>query len=289
MTSRIEPARPSVLSDLREIVGDLWRSRELLQQLTLRDLKVRYKQAVMGLGWALFMPLLVILAGTFFRFLVARTSGIPLDRAAVAAIAVKALPWSFFVGTVGSATGSLTANVQLVTKVYFPREVLPVSATLAHAFDFAVGLGVLVVGLAVLHPPPSALALLWVPVLLLILIGFTTACALFLSCANLFFRDIKYIVQVLLTFGVFFTPVFFDASLVGRHRGLVMLNPLAAPLEGLRLAIVEGHNVLLPLASGGVTLWRPADLAYSAAVAAVALVGSALLFHRSEFVFAEYV
>ncbi|CAA9308309.1 MAG: O-antigen export system, permease protein [uncultured Gemmatimonadaceae bacterium] len=289
MTSQPEPARPSILGDLREVVGDLWRSRELLQQLTLRDLKLRYKQAVMGLGWALFMPLLVILSGTFFRFLVSRTSDLPLDRAAIAAIAVKALPWSFFVGTVGSATNSLTANVQLVTKVYFPREVLPVSATLAHAFDFAVGLAVLVVALVAFHPPPSPAALLWVPPLILLVLGFATACALFLSCANLFFRDVKYIVQVLLTFGVFFTPVFFDASLVGRYRGIVMLNPLAAPLEGLRLAIVQGHNLLTPLASGASVVWQPTDLAYSAAVTTVALVGSALLFHRSEFVFAEYV
>jgi ABC-type polysaccharide/polyol phosphate export permease len=277
-------------ADLREIVGDLRRSRELLHQLTLRDLRLRYKQAVMGLGWALFMPLLVLLSGAFFRFIMAKLSGAPLDRAALAAIAVKALPWSFFVGTVSTATGSLTGNTQLVTKVYFPREVLPLSAVAAQAFDLLVGSVALTVGLLALHPPPSAATALWVAPLTLLLVAFTAACALFLSCANLFFRDVKYIVQVLLTFGVFFTPVFFDASMVGpTARPLLMLNPLAPILEGLRLALVEGHNLLVPLTHGGVVLWQPAELAYGAAAAVVALVGSAILFHRSEFIFAEYV
>lgn len=277
-------------ADLREIVADLRRSRELLHQLALRDLRLRYKQAVMGLGWALFMPLLVLLSGAFFRFIMAKLSGAPLDRAALAAIAVKALPWSFFVGTISTATGSLTGNTQLVTKVYFPREVLPLSAVAAQGFDLLVGSAALAVGLLVLHPPPSAGAALWVAPLVLVLVAFTAACALFLSCANLFFRDVKYIVQVLLTFGVFFTPVFFDASMVGpTARPVLMLNPLAPVLEGLRLALVEGHNLLVPLAPGGVVLWRPGELAYSAGAAGVALVGSAILFHRSEFIFAEYV
>jgi ABC-type polysaccharide/polyol phosphate export permease len=124
----------------------------------------------------------------------------------------------------------------------------------------------------------------------LLRVAFTTAAALFLSCANLFFRDVKYIVQVLLTFGVFFTPVFFDATMLGSAaRRLIMLNPLSPILEGLRLAVVDGHNLARPLLVGAATAWSPADLLYTVVVTLVALVGSALLFHRSEFVFAEYV
>ncbi len=283
-------SRASAAADLREIAGELWSSRELLHQLTLRDLRLRYKQAAMGLGWALFTPLLVLLSGAFFRLIVATLTGEPLGRAAIAAIAVKALPWSFFVGAIGTATGSLTVNSQLLTKVYFPREVLPLSAVLAHAFDLVVGALVLAVGLLVLHPPPSFAAALWTVPLLAVLVVFTIACALFLSCANLFFRDVKYIVQMLLTFGVFFTPVFFEATMVGPTlRRVVMLNPLSAVLEGLKLALVDGHNLLVPVASGGALLWHSGELAYSAAVAVVALLASALLFHRAEFVFAEYV
>lgn len=276
--------------DFREIVTELWHTRELLHQLTIRDLKLRYKQAVMGLGWALFMPALVLLSGTFLRLIIAKLSGTPLQAGSVAAIAVKALPWSFFVGTISTATGSLTSNTQLVTKVYFPREVLPLSAVAANAFDFGIGAGALAVSLAIVYPPPSVIALLWVVPLVLTLFVLTAAAALFLSCANLFFRDVKYIVQVLLTFGVFFTPVFFDATMLGPStRRIVMLNPLSPILEGLRLSVVQGHNLLAPIVQGGGYAWHPAELAYSAAFAVVALLASALLFHRSEFIFAEYV
>jgi ABC-type polysaccharide/polyol phosphate export permease len=288
------PAPPGaiagVVADLRDVVLDLWHARELLQQLTVRDLKLRYKQAVMGLGWAMFMPALIVLSGVFLRIIMARLSNSRLDPSDIASIAVKALPWAFFVGTISTATTSLTSNTQLVTKVYFPREVLPLSAVGAQAFDLTVATVALSLLLAFVHPPAAAVTLLWVPPLVLLLVAFTTAAALFLSCANLFFRDVKYIVQVLLTFGVFFTPVFFDATMLGSAaRRLIMLNPLSPILEGLRLAVVDGHNLARPLLVGAATAWSPADLLYTVVVTLVALVGSALLFHRSEFVFAEYV
>ena len=276
--------------DLRESAGDLWRSRELLHQLALRDLRLRYKQAVMGLGWALFMPALVLLSGTFIRLIIAKLSATPLETSSVASIAVKALPWSFVVGTISTATGSLTSNTPLLTKVYFPREVLPLSALAAHAFDFLIGVLALMVALAFVYPPPAAAPLLWVFPLTAALLVLTAAAALFLSCANLFFRDVKYIVQVLLTFGVFFTPVFFDAHMLGAStRRVVMLNPLSPILEGMRLVVVQGHNLLTPLVHEGSLVWHPGYLVYAALFAVVALLGSALLFHRSEFVFAEYV
>ena len=124
---------------------------------------------------------------------------------------------------------------------------------------------------------------------------FTAASSLFLSCANLFFRDVKYIVQLMLTFGIFFTPVFYDAIMFGpKGAQIAMANPLAPLLEGLRLAVVQGHNLLEPLiqltAQGqSVLAWSPWYLVYSAAWAVFGLLGSALLFHRLEFVFAEYV
>ena len=289
--SDADPARKSALADLREIVSDLWQGRELLQQLTLRDIRIRYKQAVMGFGWSIFMPIMIVLSGALVRLAMSHVSGLPFDAKQVAALAVKALPWAFFVGSIGFATASLTANIQLVTKVYFPREVLPLSSTLAQCFDAAIGLATLVVVLPFLGVRPSV-ALLWVPVLLLLLVLFTSAAALFLSCANLFFRDVKYIVQVLLTFGIFFTPVFFEPSMLGaRASRLVMLNPLSPMLEGLRLCVVEGHNLLaaLPATAAGAVVWSPWYLAYAAAWAVLGLLFSALLFHRAEFVFAEYV
>ncbi|MEP7065323.1 MAG: ABC transporter permease [Gemmatimonadota bacterium] len=284
-----EPS-PTYGQDLREAATELWRFREMLYQLTLRDVRIRYKQAVIGFGWALLMPALVVLSGCVVRYAMTRRSGALLDLAGIASISVKALPWSFFVGTISFATQSLTGNLQLVSKVYFPRAVLPLAATFGQAFDAAIGAIVLAFVLPFLGVHASV-ALLWVPVLALLLFLLTVAASLFLSCANLFFRDVKYIVQVMLTFGIFFTPVFFDPEMMGsRLARLVMLNPLSPLLEGLRLAIVDQHDLLVPLvAADGVLVWSPAYLAYATLWAIVGLAASAMIFHRSEFVFAEYI
>lgn len=285
--------RPGFAAELREIVHDLAHYRDLLYQLTLRDIRIRYKQAVMGFGWAIFMPALIVLSGLLVRLAVSYVSGRPLDTASVAAIVVKAIPWGFFVSAIGFATVSLTGNSVLVTKIYFPRELLPISSVLAAAFDALIGSMVIAIVLPFLGVRLSG-GLLWVPVIALLLFVFTTAAGLFLSCANLFFRDVKYLVQALLTFGVFFTPVFFDAAMFGPVAGpIAMLNPLAPLLEGLRLAVVEGHNLLHPLevvTRGAPVLgWSPWYLAYSGLWAVGGLLAGALLFHRAEFLFAEYV
>jgi ABC-type polysaccharide/polyol phosphate export permease len=286
--------RPTLSGDLREIVHDLADHRNLLYQLTLRDVRIRYKQAIMGFGWALFVPILIVVSGFLVRLAMSYVSDTPVETASVAGIAVKAIPWGFFVGAIGFATGSLTSNVNLVTKIYFPREVLPLSSVLASGFDSLIGAATMVVVLPFLGVAPSV-AMLWAPVLALLLFLFTAAAGLFLSCANAFFRDVKYIVQVLVTFGIFFTPVFFDAAMFGPVGAqVVMLNPLAPLLEGFRLCVVEGHDLLTPLVAttaGGqeVLEWTPWYLAYSTAWTVFGLIGSALLFHRSEFIFAEYV
>jgi ABC-type polysaccharide/polyol phosphate export permease len=285
-----DEAKPSYASDLREAGIELWRFREMLYQLTLRDVRIRYKQAVIGFGWALLMPALVILSGCLVRYAMTRTTGTALNLNSIASISVKALPWAFFVGTISFATASLTGNLQLVSKVYFPRAVLPLAATLGQAFDAVIGSAVLAAILPFLGVRFS-MTLLWVPVLALLLFLFTVAASLFLSCANLFFRDVKYIVQLMLMFGIFFTPVFFDPEMMGpKLARLVMLNPLSPLLEGLRLAIVDRHDLLQPLISPeGVAIWSPAYLVYAAAWASIGLVVSAMIFHRSEFVFAEYI
>ena len=287
---QVDEVPPTYGEDLREAAVELWRFREMLYQLTLRDVRIRYKQAVIGFGWALLMPSLVVLSGCLVRYAMSRSSGAPLDLADVASISVKALPWSFFVGTISFATQSLTGNLQLVSKVYFPRAVLPLAATLGQAFDAAIGALVLVFVLPFLGVHLST-ALVWVPLLAVLLFLLTVAASLFLSCANLFFRDVKYIVQVMLTFGIFFTPVFFDPAMMGpRLARLIMLNPLSPLLEGLRLAVVQQHDLLVPLiAPDGIVLWSPLFLVYAALWAVLGLGVSAMIFHRSEFVFAEYI
>jgi lipopolysaccharide transport system permease protein len=283
----------SNLDHLREVVADLINYRGLLYQLTLRDIKIRYKQAAMGFGWAIFLPAIIVLAGLMVRFAMAMLSGTGLQGGEIAGMAVKAVPWAFFMGAINFAVASLTGNLTLVSKIYFPREVMPISSVMAQGWDSTIGAIAIIVLLPFLGVWPHV-QWLWGFPLTILLVLFTAATALFLSCANLFFRDVKYIVQVLLTFGIFFTPVFFEPYMFGELGAqLMMLNPVAPILEGYRLALIEGHNLAATLhfAAGDVTVlaWTPWYLAYTAVWAIGGLIGAALMFHRLEFLFAEYV
>jgi ABC-type polysaccharide/polyol phosphate export permease len=280
--------RRSVLGDLREIAAELAQCRDLVLQLTLRDIRVRYKQAVFGFAWALLIPAAVVLAGMAVRVAVAYGSSRSVDLAHLGGMAVKAVPWAFFVGCLSTGTASLISNLSLVTKIYFPREVLPLSSVLAQSFDSLIG-GVLVALMLPFFHVGVSVQLLWVPMLLGLLWCLALAAALFLSAANLFFRDVKYLVQVFLTFGIFVTPVLLDAPMFGATGSrLMMLNPVAPILEGLRLSIVEHHDLLAPLnADKGFLFWRPWYVAYAAAWSLGGLLVSAIVFHRAERRFAE--
>jgi lipopolysaccharide transport system permease protein len=285
---------PSIRRDLREIfVDELWAYRGLAYELTRRDIRVRYKQTVMGFGWAVLMPMLIVLSGALVRYAMAYVSGHRLAVEELAGIAVKAIPWSFFVGSMGFATASLVGNANLMTKIYFPREMLPLAATLAQGFDSTIGTIALLVVCPLLGVH-YGLALLWVPLLAACIFLYTAGSALLAGCANLFLRDVKYLVQVLLTFGIFFTPVFFEPYMFGRLGArIMMLNPLAPLLEGLRLSIVYNHQLLEPLVvstvRGPVVAWSPWYLAYSVTCAVVIFFVGLLVFHRAENKFAEYV
>ena len=291
---RSTTVRRSFVGEIAATFREIWEHRDLVRQLALRDLQVRYAQAVMGFAWAVLTPLLIVLSGMLIRYAIAQASGSSVAMHMVGATAVKALPWSFFSATISLATASLLANKALITKLYFPREAIPLATVLAQLKDLAVGAGVLVVALPFLGATASP-ALLWVPVLVLLLLTLTLASAVFLSCANLFFRDVKYIVQVMLTFGMFVTPIFYEARAFGPVGSkLIMLNPLSSIVEGLRLSVIEGHDLLVPLtvvnrAGLEVLAWSPWYLAYTAVLAVGGLLVSLRLFRRAAFVFAEYV
>ncbi|HXF24241.1 MAG TPA: ABC transporter permease [Gemmatimonadaceae bacterium] len=282
-----------MLAALRNATTEVWDHRDLLEQLALRDIKLRYKQAAMGFMWAVFMPCLIVLSGLIIRYAMARIAGQTLVASDVANIAVKGVGWAFFVGALGFATASLVGNSSLVTKIYFPREVLPLSAVAAQSFDTAIGLGTLLVLLPFLGVR-AHMSLLWVPALLALLVVFTTAASLFLSCANLFYRDVKYIVQIVLMFGIFFTPVFFEPSMLGtRGAHLAMLNPMTGILEGLRITIVAGQDLSRPITTlvHGVEtpMWEPWELVYSAVWAIGGLLGATAMFRRLQPLFAEFI
>lgn len=257
-------------------VADLVRYQDLLYMLTWREIRIKYKQSVMGLLWAVLMPCLIIAAGVMVRAAYAKLSGVPMGYAQIATVSVKALPWAFVISAVRFATVSLTGNANLVTKIYFPKDIFPISAILSQLFDFAIAAAFLAVLLTVAQIGVS-LYLCWVPVLLLCLIILVTGLGIFLSAANLFFRDVKYLVEVIVTFAIFITPVFYEAKMFGEWETVLLLNPVAAILEALNDTIV---------------LHQAPDLfwvSYSGVVAVSVLFGAMIFFKRLEPQFAESI
>jgi ABC-type polysaccharide/polyol phosphate export permease len=254
----------------------MWRHRELTLMLTWRDIRIKYKQTAMGFLWALLMPILIVSAGLVVKVGMASVSGRSLQLSELATVAVKALPWAFFTSTLRFATASLTANTTLVTKIAFPRAVFPLAATLSQGFDALVA-SVVVVALLVFSRVGVSVQLLWVPFLVLLLVVFTFNLSLLLSAANLFFRDVKYVVEVIITFAIFFSPVFYEVAIFGPRGQLLMLNPIAPILEGLTAVVV--HHQAPPLG------W----LAYATAVSLALAVVAPAWFLRLEPRFAESV
>lgn len=257
---------------LREIVV----RRDLLVMLVWREIKVKYKQSVMGFLWAILMPALIVSAGVIVKYAFASLSGKPLHDSDVVSVAVRSVPWAFVVASIRFASTSLVSNSNLVTKIYMPRVIFPISAVLSQLIDFVVAAAVLAVFLAFAGGQATA-QLLWLPVLVLILVVLVTGFAICLSAAALFFRDVKYIVEVIITFAIFFTPVFYEVSMLGRWARLAMLNPVAPILEALSAAVLGR-----PMTEGPWVL-------YSAIAAIVVLAGSLVFFKRTEPYFAEAI
>jgi ABC-type polysaccharide/polyol phosphate export permease len=255
---------------------ELLRNRELLYMISWREIRIRYKQSVMGLLWAVLMPIIITGAGVLVRVVASKVAGHPVTGADIGGIGVKALPWAFFVSALRFGTASLTGNSSLVTKIKFPRLVFPLSSVLTSLFDMAIAIPVLLFLLPFAGARWS-ITLLWVPVLLLLLVLFTAGLCILFSAANLFFRDIKYLVEVILTFAIFFTPVLYDASLAGKWRWVLMLNPIAPILDGLNSSVVRGQQPDL------------AWLAYSVVVSGLLFWFGVVFFRRLEPRFAEAI
>jgi len=258
------------------LLAKLLANRDLLYMLTWRDIKLRYKQSVMGFFWAILMPSLIVGAGILVRFAFRLSSSQPLSNQDLASVCLKSLPWAFFASATKFATNSLVGNVNLVTKIYFPREIFPLAAVLASLFDAAVA-SVVVIAVLVLAKVGASVFLLWLPVLWLLLILLVAGLGMFLSCGNLFFRDVKYLVDVFLMFGILFTPVFYEAKMFGRWATILLLNPIGAILEAMNQVVI---------------LHRPPDygwLVYAACWAGLGFLGAWKLFERSERAFAEMI
>jgi lipopolysaccharide transport system permease protein len=261
---------------MRASLQELIARRDLLYMIVWREIKIRYKQSVMGFMWAIMLPAVIVTAGIIVRYGMSALSGKPISAQDIAGITVKGLVWAFFAGSLRFSSTSLIGNPNLVTKIYMPREIFPLASILSQLLDFSVASSLVTVVFLVSRLGASW-QLLWVPPLLIITVALATGWALILSAACLFFRDVKYLVEVVITFAIFVTPVFYDVELFKKWANLLMLNPLAPLIEGLEECIVYRAAPNLP--------W----IAYSGAVALVSLVAGFYFFKRWEPAFAERI
>jgi lipopolysaccharide transport system permease protein len=261
---------------MKKELKELYKYRELLYMIAYRDIKVRYKQSIMGFMWAILMPVLIVLSGVVVRYAYALASHAPLQTVDIASVAVKSLPWAFLVSSIRFACLSLISNKELVTKIYFPKEIFPIAAILASFFDFVVASGALIFLLLVLQIGWSAY-LAWVPALLLTMVLLAAGIGMIVAAASLYFRDVKFIVEVFLTFGIFFTPVFYDASMFGDKGKWLLLNPMSPILDGLGACIARHQSPDLP--------W----FAYSLVCSMLTFLGGYVFFKHLEPGFAESI
>jgi lipopolysaccharide transport system permease protein len=259
-----------------QAIQELIKRRDLLYIITWREIKIRYKQSVMGFMWAILLPAVIVAAGVIVRFGMSALSGKAVSADAIASVSVKGLVWAFFAGTLRFSSTSLIGNANLVTKIYMPREIFPIATMLAQLIDLGIASCVLAIVLCVTRFGVSW-QLLWVPLLLVIVIALATGWGLLLAAACLFFRDVKYLVEVVITFAIFITPVFYDVEIFGKWARVLLLNPLAPLLEGLEKCIVYRS---MPDLS-----W----ILYSATIALACLIGGFYLFKKWEPAFAENI
>jgi lipopolysaccharide transport system permease protein len=269
----IERSRPWGTSDLRE----LWAYRELLLFLIWRDVKVRYKQTALGVAWVVVQPVvqMVIFTLLFGRLagLDSHTGGVPYPLFAFAGL----LPWTFFSAAVTNSGNSLVGSAHLITKVYFPRVLVPAAAVAAGLVDLLVSSAVMVALLAYYRVAPSWEALVAVPLLVLLTALLALGTGMLLSALNVKYRDIRHALPFAMQVWMFASPVIYPSALVpDPWRRLLALNPVAGVIEGLRAALF-----------GGPFPWESLGLA--AAVTLLLLVVSALVFRRLERSFADVI
>lgn len=266
----IEPAGRWPRIDLRE----LWAYRGLFFFLVWRDVKVRYAQTVLGAGWAILQPVLTMLV---FTVIFGRFANIPSDGVPYAVFSLAALvPWTYFSTALSGASNSLVSSTNLITKVYFPRLVIPFAPVLAGLVDFVVALLVLGAVMLFYGIVPGALALAVVPLLLLGMMLTAAGVGCWLAALNIQYRDVKHVTPFLVQVWMYASPIVYPMSLVPeRYRGVYALNPMAGIVEGFRAVLLGTGAVAWP------------TIGLSLAVGTVLFVTGSLYFRRTERVFAD--
>ncbi|MEI9479289.1 MAG: ABC transporter permease [Deltaproteobacteria bacterium] len=267
----IQPSHGWSALNLRE----LWTYRELLYFLTWRDIKVRYKQTVLGVAWAVLQPFLTMVVFSIFFGSLAK---VPSDGAPYPIFSyVALLPWQLFAYSLQNAGNSLVGSQNLITKVYFPRLVIPISAVLSGLVDFAIAF-LLLIGMMFYYGIPLRWTILTLPLFILLALATSLAAGLWLSALNVKYRDVRYVIPFLTQFWLFLTPVAYPSSMVPEAiRPFYGLNPMAGVVEGFRWALL------------GTTGGAGALMVVSVIVVLVLLVGGFYYFRRFERTFADIV
>lgn len=237
----IEPGRSE-----KHYWADLWRYRELFYILSWRDISVRYKQTVIGILWAVLRPLLTMMV---FTIIFGKIAKLPSDGNAPYAIMVYAamLPWQFFATSVTESSNSMIGNTQLITKVYFPRLIIPASSVITSVIDFLISFVILGVIMLFYRYPPSW-NMLMLPAFFLIAFFTAMGLGLFITSLNVKYRDFRYIIPFMVQFGLYVSPVGFSSSVIpDQYRLLYSLNPMVGVIDGFRWAILgQESTIYLP-------------------------------------------
>jgi lipopolysaccharide transport system permease protein len=268
---RIEPSKGWVSLKLRE----LWEYRELLYFLIWRDVKVRYKQTVLGAAWAIIQPFftMVVFSVFFGRLAKVPSDGIPYPIFSYTAL----VPWTFFAHGLNQASNSLVRHSGLIKKVYFPRLAMPIARLLAGAVDFVLAFIVLL-GMMLYFGIVPTVNVLWLPSFLLLALVTALGVALWLSAMNVQFRDVGYTVPFITQFWMYATPIAYPSSLLPEPwRTLYGINPMAGVVEGFRWALLGADTAPGPI------------VIVSSLVALVLLVSGAFYFRRMEKTFADVI
>jgi lipopolysaccharide transport system permease protein len=256
-------------------LGDLWIYRELVLFMIWRDIKVRYKQTFLGAAWAVIQPLLTMLVFNFVFGTVAKvpTDGVPYPIFSYTAL----LPWGMFTTALNTASRSLTANQNMVTKIYFPRLVLPLASVLGGIVDFAIAF-VILVGLMIYYRVTPTIAVWTLPLFLLLTLITALGTALWLSAINVRYRDVNYVLPFLTQFWLFLTPVAYSAKIISEKWQVVYsLNPMAGVVNGFRWALLGTDT------GPGLTM------AVSVAIAVLVLISGLFYFRSMERTFADMI
>ena len=256
-------------------LDELWAYRELLYFFVWRDIKVRYKQTVLGASWAIIQPFFTMIVFSIFfgRLAKVPSDGLPYPIFSYAAL----VPWSFFANGVSQASNTLVVNANMVKKIYFPRLTMPIATVLAGTVDFVLAFLVLLIMLVVYGITPT-INVLWLPLFLLLALITALGVSLWFTAMNVQFRDVRYVVPFVIQFWLFVTPIAYSSSLLSEPwRTIYGINPMAGVVEGFRWALLGTET-----APGAITI-------VSAVVSIIILISGAFYFRRMEKTFADVV